>query len=58
MSHVTFGIERSGPERTLTEFVMVAVSAATTGMPAASAMASISFRCSFMIVLALNDGRP
>jgi hypothetical protein len=50
------GNERSGPERTLTELVIVAVSAATAGMQAASAMASIQFECSFMIFLALNDG--
>jgi hypothetical protein len=55
MSHVTVGNERSGPERTLTELVIVAVSAATAGMQAASAMASIQFKCSFMIVLALSD---
>jgi hypothetical protein len=56
MSHVTVGNERSGPERTLTELVMVAVSAATAGMQAASATASIGMECSFMIVPALNDG--
>jgi hypothetical protein len=35
---------------------MVAVSAATTGMQAASATASIEFESSFMIVLVLNGG--
>jgi hypothetical protein len=55
MSQVTVGNVRSGPERTLTELVMVAVSAAMTGMQAASAMASINFNCGFMNVLALNS---